>query len=137
LAIEGAVSRFARHSGSHHTPVRQPGGDYREHRRPRAGPPLPEPGLARTRLRLRPQAPNGPASIRATFVRAALAGFAGFAVLGLFTAVAPDFPCEELGEASRAVVGLVVFAVFAAPMAGQVALKLVLEGSPCPPDAWR
>jgi hypothetical protein len=98
---------------------------------------MPEPGLARTRLRLRPQVPNGPASIRATFVRAALAGFAGFAVLGLFTAVAPDFPCEELGEASRAVVGLVVFAVFAAPMAGQVALKLVLEGSPCPPDAWR
>jgi hypothetical protein len=32
-------------------------------------------------------------------------GFAGYAVLGLFTAVAPDFLAQELGVTSRAVIG--------------------------------
>jgi hypothetical protein len=63
--------------------------------------------------------------VRATFVRAALAGFAGFAVLGLFTAVAPAFLGQVLGVKSHATVGLVVFVVFAASAAGQVALERV------------
>jgi MFS family permease len=65
--------------------------------------------------------------MRATFVEAALANFAGYAVLGLFTAVAPAFLVQELGVTNRAVVGLVVFAVFAASMVGQLLLKLVPE----------
>jgi MFS family permease len=93
---------------------------------------MPEPVVARTRPRLRPQALTIPTEMRATFIEAALAGSAGFAVLGLFTAVAPDFLAQELGVTSRAVVGLVVFAVFAASMVGQVMLELVPEAAAMP-----
>ena len=93
---------------------------------------MPEPVTARTRPRLRLQAPTVPAYMRATFLRAALAGFAGFAVLGLFTAVAPAFLGQELGVTSPAVVGLVVFAVFAASLAGQALLELLPDGVALP-----
>jgi MFS family permease len=88
---------------------------------------MPEPVAARSPPRLRPQGLTVPAEMRATFVQAALAGFAGFAVLGLFTAVAPAFLGQELGVTSPAAIGLVVFAVFAASMVGQVMLQLVAE----------
>jgi MFS family permease len=88
---------------------------------------MPEPVEVTSRPRLRPQALIIPTEMRTTFVEAALAGFAGFAVLGLFTAVAPAFLGQELGVTSRAVVGLVVFAVFAASMVGQAVLDLVAE----------
>jgi MFS family permease len=86
---------------------------------------MPEPVAVASHPRLRPQGLSVPSEIRATFVRAALAGFAGFAVLGLFTAVAPAFLGQELGVTSRGVVGLVVFAVFAASTVGQAILDLV------------
>jgi MFS family permease len=93
---------------------------------------MPEPVAARSRPRLRPQALTVPAEMRAMFVQAALAGFAGFAVLGLFTAVAPAFLAQGLGVTSRAVIGLVVFAVFAASMVGQVMLALVPQAVAMP-----
>jgi MFS family permease len=93
---------------------------------------MPEPVVARSRPRLRPQALKVPAEVRATFVQAALAGFAGYAVIGLFTAVAPAFLAQDLGVTSRAVVGLVVFAVFAASMVGQVMLALVPQAVALP-----
>jgi MFS family permease len=93
---------------------------------------MPEPVVARSRPRLRPQGLTVPTEMRATFVEAALAGFAGFAVLGLFTAVAPAFLGQELGVTSPAVVGLVVFAVFAASMLGQALLELVPEALAMP-----
>jgi MFS family permease len=93
---------------------------------------MPEPVVATSRPRLRPQALTVPTEMRTTFVEAALAGFAGFAVLGLFTAVAPAFLGQELGVTSRAVVGLVVFAVFAASMVGQAVLELVPEAVAMP-----
>jgi hypothetical protein len=86
---------------------------------------MPEPVVTRSRPRLRPQALKVPPEVRATFVQSALAGFAGYAVLGLFTAVTPAFLAQELGVSSRAVVGVVVFAVFAASMVGQLMLALV------------
>jgi MFS family permease len=86
---------------------------------------MPEPVQTSGRARLRPQALHVPAEMRATFIRSALAGFAGFAVLGLFTAVAPAFLGEVLGVKSHATVGLVVFAVFLASAAGQFALERV------------
>src|SRR5438105_3638422 len=52
---------------------------------------MPEPVAATRRVRLRLQLLRVPAEVRTVFVRAALAGFAGFAVLGLFTAVVPGF----------------------------------------------
>jgi predicted MFS family arabinose efflux permease len=93
---------------------------------------MPEPVAVRSRPRLRPQGLTVPAEMRATFVQAALAGFAGFAVLGLFTAAAPAFLGQELGVTSPAVIGLVVFAVFAASMVGQVMLQLVAEALAMP-----
>jgi MFS family permease len=88
---------------------------------------MPEPVSRTSHPRLRPQALRIPAEMRATFIQAALAGFAGFAILGLLTAVAPDFLGQGLGVTSRAVVGLVVFAVFAASTAGQVVLQFLPE----------
>jgi MFS family permease len=88
---------------------------------------MPEPVQRSAHPKLRPQGLHVPAEIRATFTRAALAAFAGFAVLGLFTAVAPAFLSEVLGVSSHAVVGLVVFSVFAASTAGQVALNWIAE----------
>jgi MFS family permease len=93
---------------------------------------MPETVAARSRPRLRPQGLTVPAEMRATFVAAALAGFAGFAVLGLFTAVAPAFLGQELGVTSPAVVGLVVFAVFAASIVGQAMLQVVPQAVAMP-----
>jgi predicted MFS family arabinose efflux permease len=93
---------------------------------------MPEPVEATTRPQLRPQALSVPPEMRAVFVRSALAAFAAFAVLGLFTAVAPAFLGQELGVTNRAAVGLVVFAVFAASLVGQLALEWVPEWAALP-----
>lgn len=69
--------------------------------------------------RLAPRALGVPESVRGPFVRAAIAGFAGFAVLGLFTSVSPAFLGQVLGHHNRALVGLVVLVVFGASVAGQ------------------
>jgi predicted MFS family arabinose efflux permease len=96
---------------------------------------MPEP-INRARLpQLRPQALKIPKEMRSIFIDAAVAGFAGFAVLGLVTAVTPDFLGQELGVTSRAIVGLVVFATFAASLAGQLALQFIPERSAIPVGA--
>ena len=77
--------------------------------------------------RLRPQSPRVPAEVRPVFVPAAIAGFAGFMVLGLFTAVAPAFLAGVMGLPNHALTGLVVFAVFAASITGQFALERVSQ----------
>lgn len=64
-----------------------------------------------------------PAPIRGTFLRAATGGFAGFAVLGLFTAVSPGFMSSVLGIDNHAVSGAVVFAMFASSASAQIALR--------------
>jgi MFS family permease len=86
---------------------------------------MPEPALATGSARLRPQTLQVPAQLRATFARAALTVFAGFSVLGLFTAVSPALLDQLLGFESHATAGLVVFAVFAASLAGQLTLERV------------
>jgi hypothetical protein len=93
---------------------------------------MPEPVTQRGGAKLRLQALAVPAEIRAIFIRASLAGFAGFAVLGLTTAVAPAFLGEVLGVKSRAVVGLVVFAVFVASALGQFLMEVVPQSSALP-----
>jgi MFS family permease len=82
--------------------------------------------------RLRPQTLAVPAGMRATFLSAALAGFAGFAVLGLSTAVSPAFLGQGLGVKTLAVIGLVVFAVFVGSTAGQLLLEVVPERAAMP-----
>jgi MFS family permease len=96
---------------------------------------MPEPIASTSRAQLRPQALRVPREMRSTFIDAALAGSAGFAVLGLMTAVTPDFLGQELGVTSRAIVGLVVFALFAASLGGQLALEVIPERAAIPSGA--
>ncbi len=69
---------------------------------------------------LRPQRLSLPAGQRARFTAAALASFAAFAVLGLFTSLTSTFVAKGLHNPSHQVVGLVVFAQFAAGTVGQL-----------------
>jgi MFS family permease len=72
------------------------------------------------RPKLRPQGMVVPAQVRAVFVPAALAVFAGFSVLGLFTAVTPAFVSGYLDVDNLAVIGAVVLSVFLGSTAGQL-----------------
>jgi hypothetical protein len=94
---------------------------------------MPEPvegAVRRPRLRVtRPQVPH---DMRGTFVRAGIAGFAGFAVLGLFTAVSPSFLGKLLGIEDFALQGAVTFTVFAASAVGQIALVPRFGGTSLP-----
>ncbi|MHA4816094.1 MFS transporter [Streptomyces aculeolatus] len=87
---------------------------------------LPE-TVHRTRPRpaLRSQGMTIPPAVRGVFAPSALAAFAGFSVLGVFTAVAPDFMATVLGVHNLAVVGAVVFSVFCASTAGQLLMGSV------------
>ncbi|MFG2881224.1 MFS transporter [Streptomyces sp. NPDC048297] len=69
---------------------------------------------------LRPQGMTVPPEVRGVFAPCSLAAFAGFALLGLFTAVAPAFLSQTLHERNLAVIGAVAFCVFCASTAGQV-----------------
>jgi MFS family permease len=93
---------------------------------------VPETVPASGPARIRPQRLHVPLEVRATFVRAAMAGFAGFAVLGLFAAVAPGFLAQILGVQNPATVGLVVFAVFAASVVGQTVFVRVMGTAALP-----
>jgi MFS family permease len=68
--------------------------------------------------RLEMQRLGVPADLRAIFIQAGTAGFAGFAVLGFFTAVSPA-TLGLLGHHNPLVTGVVVFVVFAGSAAGQ------------------
>ncbi|MEU0369731.1 MFS transporter [Streptomyces sp. NPDC006283] len=69
--------------------------------------------------RLKPQGVAVPDEVKGVFVPASVAAFAGFALLGLFTAVAPSFVARTLDVHNLAVSGAVVFSVFLASIAGQ------------------
>ncbi|MFD3455047.1 MFS transporter [Streptomyces sp. NPDC058691] len=69
---------------------------------------------------LRPQGMVVPPESRAAFVPAGLAAFAGFSMLGLFTAVAPSFLAQTLAERNLAATGAVVFSVFGSSTIGQL-----------------
>src|SRR5438270_8681912 len=88
---------------------------------------MPEPVHPRPGQQLRVQALSVPLQTRAAFIPAALAGFAGFAVLGLSTAVSPAFLGQVLSIKSDVVVGAVVFGIFAASTLGQLLLDVVPE----------
>ena len=72
--------------------------------------------------RLHISRPDLPRELRSTFIPAATAGFAGFAVLGLLTAVSPSFLGELLHQTSHALSGAVVFSAFAASTIAQIAV---------------
>ncbi|MDX3852405.1 MFS transporter [Streptomyces sp. AK02-01A] len=60
-----------------------------------------------------------PPQVRGVFAASALAAFAGFALLGLFTAVTPAFLSQTLRQNNLAVSGTIVFSVFLASTVGQ------------------
>jgi MFS family permease len=62
-----------------------------------------------------------PSEVRGVFITAATAGFAGFAVLGLFTAVSPSFVSHIIGIGNNAVAGAIVSSIFAASAVAQLA----------------
>jgi MFS family permease len=70
--------------------------------------------------RVRPQKLGVPAEIRATFWRAAVAGGAGFAVMGVVNSLAAVFLAQLVGVHNVLVVGLAVMPVFATVVFGQL-----------------
>lgn len=85
----------------------------------------PETVKVRVQPRLRPQGLALPHEVRSVFLPAAIAGVAGFAVLGFFNALTPAFMGSILGLHNLALTGIVVFVVFAASTVGQMALGLL------------
>ena len=79
---------------------------------------IPEPVTVITPRRLTFQRLGVPVALRAIFIQASTAGFAGFAVLGFFTAVSPA-TLALLGHHNPFLTGVVVLVVFAASAAGQ------------------
>ena len=79
----------------------------------------PETARKPDRPRLTVRKPAVPPGVRGVFVPAAIAGFAGFAVMGLFTAVAPAFIGKVLGYSNHALTGSVVFMLFIGSTVGQ------------------
>ena len=61
-----------------------------------------------------------PAEVRGVFIRGATAGFASFAVAGVFSSVAPVFLGQILGRTSHALAGLIVFILFSCSILGQL-----------------
>jgi MFS family permease len=66
-----------------------------------------------------------PVEVRQVFVTAATAAFAGFAVMGLFTAVAPSFVSGVIGIGDHAVAGAVAFSIFAASALSQLVARRI------------
>nr|WP_250535789.1 MFS transporter [Caballeronia sp. AZ10_KS36] len=71
-----------------------------------------------------------PREVRAAFVPAALSGFAGFVVVGFFTAVSPQLMRNVLGYRSGLLIGLAVFFIFLCSAIGQAVEKRI-------PQKWR
>jgi MFS family permease len=71
----------------------------------------------------RPQQIAVPAHARAVFFTATAAGSCAFAVLGVFTSLAPSFLATTVHETSHAVAGEVAFAAFAAAAIAQIGLS--------------
>lgn len=69
--------------------------------------------------------PTVPRDARLVFARSAIAVFAGFTMLGLFTAVVPLFLTQLLHLPNLALAGLVVGALFGASTFGQVVAPLL------------
>jgi MFS family permease len=66
-----------------------------------------------------------PSQVRAVFITAATAGFAGFAVLGHFSAASPSFLASVIGISNHAVAGAIVFSIFASSALAQLASRRI------------
>ena len=68
----------------------------------------------------RPQRLAVPAHARAVFFASTASGISAFAILGVFTSLAPSFLAVSLHQTSHAVAGAVAFAAFAAGAVAQI-----------------
>jgi len=84
---------------------------------------VPETVRVRTRPALHFAGLGIPERGRAEFIAAGVAGFAAFALLGLFTSLVPGFIAGELHQSSHAVQGAVVFLLLAVGTVTQVVLS--------------
>ncbi|MFB2586318.1 MFS transporter [Herbiconiux liukaitaii] len=75
--------------------------------------------------RWRPQRVSVPRQSRRAFLIAAFGAFSGFAVLGLFTSLAPTFLVTTFRQGDHLLAGATTFSVFAAAAAGQILLARV------------
>lgn len=80
-----------------------------------------EPVTVKSGAQLSVQRLSVPTEIRSVFVRAAIAAFAGFAVMGTFTGVTPSFVSHVLGIDNHAVTGILVSLLFLASVIAQIA----------------
>lgn len=86
---------------------------------------VPETVTPAQRGRYRPQRLAAPPRGRAAFAAAGFGAFAGFALLGLFTSLAPAFLVGTFHAPDHLLAGLSTFAVFGAAAAGQLLLSRV------------
>jgi MFS family permease len=84
---------------------------------------VPETVPSRTRLVLRFAGPGIPERGRGEFIAAAVAVFAAFALLGLFSSLVPGFIGGVLHQGSHAIQGVIVFGLFAVGTVTQLALS--------------
>ncbi|MFC9847869.1 MFS transporter [Streptomyces sp. NPDC060223] len=73
-----------------------------------------------------------PSEIRSDFLRSAMAAGAGFAVLGVLTAVTGLFLGTVLNQSSHTLTGLVVFVAFACTALGQLLVRVLKPGTALP-----
>ena len=86
----------------------------------------PEPlAVPKPRLALRMQSMRVPPEVSDIFQPAATVGVCAFAVAGVFSAVAPEFLGNELGDKSAVRAGLLVFLFFAMAAAGQLTVNRI------------
>ncbi|SDG38307.1 MFS transporter [Microbacterium pygmaeum] len=83
--------------------------------------------VAATPRPYRPQRLSVPAASRSIFLVAGFGAFAGFAVFGLFSSLAPTFLVGTFGQDDHLLAGAAAFSVFAAAAVGQIALASVRQ----------
>ncbi|HYS66421.1 MAG TPA: MFS transporter [Paraburkholderia sp.] len=86
---------------------------------------VPETAAIPARVKLGMQRISLPVEVRGVFIPAALAGFAGFVVVGFFAAVAPQLIRVVLGFHSGIVTGSIVFLLFACSALGQIVQTII------------
>lgn len=82
-----------------------------------------EPVAVTRGARLTVQRLSVPPEVRSVFVRASIAAFAGFAVMGTFTGVTPSFVSHILGIENHALAGFLVFLMFFGSVLAQLAAR--------------
>lgn len=90
---------------------------------------FPETAAHRSGFTFRFQPLHVPSEIRPDFLRSAMAAGAGFAVLGVLTAVTGLFLGTVLHERSHSLTGLVVFTAFACTALGQLLVRRITPGA--------